>query len=266
MVWMIPDNTGRVPRRPYYEARELDAECERLIRDFLLSHRKTVEYPVLTEDLTVLVEKHVEDLDTYADLTRYGEDVEGVTEFFADQKPTVLISERISADDRRENRFRTTLTHEFGHMKFHGPLWAEKFATGDMLDRDPGDNKAISKRDNILNAPKTDWMEWQVGYLSGALLMPATPLRCLVSDYCSPRELHGDIHVVSEHAVRLIQMVMERFAVSEEAARVRLLKLNLITTVRGQPSLFDQHRKSADMRNFSLDSTMALITLERVII
>jgi hypothetical protein len=33
-------------------------------------------------------------------------------------------------------------------------------------------------------------------------------------------------------------MVMERFAVSEEAARIRLLKLNLITTTHGQPSLF----------------------------
>jgi hypothetical protein len=33
-------------------------------------------------------------------------------------------------------------------------------------------------------------------------------------------------------------MVMERFAVSEEAARIRLQKLNLITSAHGQPSLF----------------------------
>jgi Zn-dependent peptidase ImmA (M78 family) len=37
----------------------------------------------------------------------------------------------------------------------------------------------------------------------------------------------------------LVQLVMEQFAVSEEAARIRLLKLNLITTARGQGSLFD---------------------------
>ncbi|SET87925.1 ImmA/IrrE family metallo-endopeptidase [Oceanicella actignis] len=240
MVRMIPDNTGRFPRRPYFEARELDAECERLIREFLLSHKKKVAYPVSTDDLTVLVEAHVEDLDTYADLSGYGDDVEGVTEFFADRMPRVAISERISADDRRENRFRTTLTHEFGHVKFHGPLWAEKFATGDLLDRDPNANKAISRRDNILGAPQSDWMEWQAGYISGAILMPATPLRRLVSDYCAPRELHGNIHVASDHAAELIRRVMEQFAVSEEAARVRLLKLNLITTVQGQPSLFDR--------------------------
>ena len=69
--------------------------------------------------------------------------------------------------------------------------------------------------------------------------MPATPVRRLVSDYCRPRELHGDIHVSTEHAAQLIELVMTQFAVSEEAARIRLLKLNLITSARGQRSLFD---------------------------
>ena len=87
-------------------------------------------------------------------------------------------------------------------MKFHGPLWAQKFANGDLLERGVNANKAISKRDNILDAQQSDWMEWQAGYISGALLMPATPVRRLVSDYCGPLELHGDIHVLTEHAKR----------------------------------------------------------------
>ena len=124
-------------------------------------------------------------------------------------------------------------------MKFHGPLWAQKFATGDLLEHGLNANKAISTRENILNAPQSDWMEWQAGYISGALLMPATPVRRLVSDFCGPRELHGDVHVSSSHAARLIQLVTEQFEVSEEAARIRLLKLNLITTTFGQKSLFD---------------------------
>ncbi len=238
MVKMIPDNKGRFPRRPFYDARELDNECEQLIRDLLLTRKRKIEYPVSTEDLTVLIEMHDAELDSYADLSSYGADVEGVTEFFPARGPKVSISKWISADDRRENRFRTTLTHEFGHVKFHGHLWAEKFATGDMLEHGINANKAISKRDNILDAPQSDWMEWQAGYISGALLMPVTPIRRLVSDYCGPRELHGDIHVSSEHAMRLIQMIMEQFAVSEEAARIRLLKLSLITSTHGQPSLF----------------------------
>lgn len=238
MVKMIPDNTGRFARRPFFSERELDNECERLIHSFLQKRHGRIEYPVVTDDLTVLIEQHDAELDSFADLSSYGDDVEGVTEFFPDRGPKVSISERVSANDRRENRLRTTLTHEFGHVKFHGPLWAERFATGDLLDRGHNANKAISKRDNILNAPKSDWMEWQAGYISGALLMPATRVRRLVSDYCGPRELHGDIHVSSQHAGQLVQMVKEQFAVSEEAARIRLLKLNLIMTTVGQASLF----------------------------
>lgn len=238
MVKMIRDNTGRFAERPFYDERDLDNECERLIRDLLLKRHGKIDYPVATDDLTVLIEMHDAELDSYVDLSEHGDDVEGVTEFFPNRGPKVSISERISANDRRENRFRTTLTHEFGHVKFHGPLWAEKFATGDMLESGLNANKAISKRDNILNAPKSDWMEWQAGYISGALLMPITPIRRLVAEYCGPRELHGDIHVTSQHAMRLIQVVIERFTVSEEAARIRLLKLNLITATVGQASLF----------------------------
>ena len=238
MVKMIRDNTGRFAERPFYRERDLDDECERLIRELLMKRHGTVDYPVATDDLTVLIEMHDADLDPYADLSAYGPDVEGVTEFFPDRGPKVSISERIAADERRENRFRTTLTHEFGHVKFHGPLWSQKFANGDLLERGVNANKAISKRDNILDAPQSDWLDGPPVYTRGALGMPPTPVRRLVSDYCGPRELHGDIHVSTEHAAQLIQMVMERFAVSEEAARIRLLKLNLITSARGQPSLF----------------------------
>ena len=239
MVKMVRDRTGRFAMRPYFEARELDHECEALIRELLQRRHGKVSWPVATEDLTVLIEMHDAVLDSYADLTRYGDDVEGVTEFLPDRGPKVSISERISGDDRRENRYRTTLTHEFGHVKFHGPLWAEKFATGDLLDRRPDANKVISKRDNILNAPHSDWMEWQAGYISGALLMPATVVRHLVSDYCAPLELHGSIHVASDHAEALVTLVMDRFEVSAEAARVRLVKLNLLTLSEGPRSLFD---------------------------
>lgn len=111
-----------------------------------------VDYPVETDDLTVLIEMHDADLDPYA----YERDVEGVTEFFPDRGPKVSISERIAADERRENRFRTTLTHEFGHVKFHGPLWAQKFANGDLLERGVNANKAISTTSWTPRSP-TGW-------------------------------------------------------------------------------------------------------------
>jgi len=96
MVRMIPDKTGRFARRPFYDQRELDSECEGLIRDLLLKRRGEVEYPVSTDDLTMLIELHDADLDPYADLSRYGQDVEGVTKFFPDRGPHVSISAQIS--------------------------------------------------------------------------------------------------------------------------------------------------------------------------
>ena len=37
----------------------------------------------------------------------------------------------------------------------------------------------VCKRDSIMNARETDWMEWQAGYVCRALLMPVSPLRKL---------------------------------------------------------------------------------------
>ena len=50
MVKMIRDNTGRFAERPFYAARDLDNECERLIRDLLLKRHGQVDYPVAIDD------------------------------------------------------------------------------------------------------------------------------------------------------------------------------------------------------------------------
>lgn len=82
MVKMIPDNMGRFAQRPFYKEQELDAECERIAHQLLQHRRGSISFPITTDDLTVLIEQSGADLDTYADLSRYGVDVEGMTEFF----------------------------------------------------------------------------------------------------------------------------------------------------------------------------------------
>lgn len=238
MVRMVPDRTGRFAERPHYTVDELDRECERLVSAFLRKKRGDVRFPIATDDLHVLIEQQDASLDAYADLSAFGEDVEGVTEFFPDKGPMVSISERLANDGRRENRLRTTLTHEFGHVHFHRYLWAEKFISGRLFERKSLENKAICKRDTILNASQYDWMEWQAGFVSGAILMPASHVRRLVTDYCQPRGLHGAVYVGSDHGRALVGAIMEQFAVSEDAARIRLLKLNLVAESDRQPSLF----------------------------
>lgn len=60
---------------------ELDKECERLVTAFLRRLRGKAKYPISTDDLKTLIEEDARDLDQYADLSGYGLDVEGVTEF-----------------------------------------------------------------------------------------------------------------------------------------------------------------------------------------
>jgi Zn-dependent peptidase ImmA (M78 family) len=235
---MVRDNTGRFAQRPYYTAAELDRECEQIISAFLMAQHGQFRLPVTTDELSILIEQHEASLDSSVDLSDYGQDVEGMTAFYPDRNAEVSISDRLANDPRRENRLRTTLAHEFGHVHFHRDLWVGKFLTGRLFDRRSTENKVICKRDSILEAKETDWMEWQAGYVSGAILMPVGPLRRFVSDFCGNRGLHAAVSLASEPGQEIINDVMARFSVSEDAARVRLLKLGLLTTSDRQPSLF----------------------------
>ena len=120
---MLPDQTGRFAERPHYTLEELDRDCERIISAFLRKRHGEVRFPVTTDELNVLIEQTGASLDAYADLRSYGADVEGVTAFFPDRDPEVSISELLANDPRRENRLRTTLSHEFGHVHLHRHLW-----------------------------------------------------------------------------------------------------------------------------------------------
>jgi Zn-dependent peptidase ImmA (M78 family) len=239
MVKMVRDQTGRFPERPHYTIQELDRECEALVAKLLVKRHGEVRSRITTDELSLLIEQNGADLDSSVDLTPFGDDVEGVTVFHPDREPEVMISERLAEDARRENRLRTTMAHEFGHVHFHRYLWADKLSARGLFDRMSSENKAICKRDAILNARDYDWMEWQAGYVSGAVLMPATAIRRLAFDYCEPRSLHGAVALVSEHGRTIVAMVTEEFQVSEEAARVRLQKLGLLAPSDRQPSLFD---------------------------
>src|SRR3989304_481051 len=177
MKW-IKDKTGRFSQRPFYEAQELDFECETLMTTFLQSKYGKVSFPLTTEDLTILIEQNTSDLDLYVDLNIKGDEVEGMTLFLRKNKPKVLIDQRFSDQPNRENRLRTTLSHELGHVKLHGFLVSDQQLS--LFNADDATLTIVCKRDTILNAWEIDWMEWQAGYASGAYLMPATPVRELV--------------------------------------------------------------------------------------
>ena len=248
---MIPDRTGRFPERPHYEIAELDVECERLISDFLIDRHGRVKWPVATDDLTCLLEQHAEDLDLYADLSGEGHDVEGVTEFQPSRRPRVRISAALASAEHRANRLRTTLTHELGHVHFHGFLFELRTSRLDLFAgqsspvRSQPDQAVLAvsqkcHRSGILNAPDVDWMEWQAGYACGAFLMPARPLRATIRDLARDAEvLRNAAAPAADRERALIARVADRFDVSHEAARVRLVKTKVLAPTPSSSPLFE---------------------------
>jgi hypothetical protein len=232
----VKDMTGRFAMRPHYEPAELDKECEKILSAFFGGRIPT---PIETDSLAKLIDRDTSDFDPGADLGHYGPDVEGVTEFLPPRKPKVRIVAELAYDEVRHNRYRTTLTHEYGHVHFHAYLFATEPRDGDLFNAAPAKGgEQVCKRDNIINARKTDWMEWQAGYVCGALLMPLTALRRSVASYQEKHKLFGPIADRSAHAVSLIDAIRKEFQVSADAARVRLVQLSHVQPQAQGHSLF----------------------------
>lgn len=221
MKWYL-DPTGRFPQRPYYEGEELDRECEAIVAAFLKREHGAVAYPITTNDLTILIEREAGSLDLYADLSAQGEGVEGMTEFFRRGKPAVHVAAEL-LESGRENRLRTTLTHELGHIKFHGFLWTFE---APQLPRGIGQAAPSPRchRETIIGANQVDWLEWQAGYASGALLIPLSALKRTVREARKEAGVFGDVAVGSPAGQEIIRKVQQGYQVSADAARVRLLQ------------------------------------------
>ncbi len=222
MKW-VRDRTGRFERRPYYHQQEIDLQCEELLSSYWRDKGESPAFPMSTDALTVLMEHQTSELDLYANLLSEGRDVEGVTEFFARKKPVVRIAKYLSDQPQRENRLRSTLAHELGHVVFHNFLWT--LDKGQVARKSKRQRRPKCQRAKILAAPQTDWMEWQAGYAGGALLMPITPMHKVVTGAFAEWGIRKRVEFASDHHFDLIDRVAAKFAVSRDAAGVRLLKL-----------------------------------------
>ena len=213
---LIPDHTGRFPERPHYEIEELEDECERIITSFLERRYGQIVIPVPTDALKVLIEGEAAKL-LRADLSHEGEEVHGITEFFPGCKPWVSIARELSAQPWRAHRERTTLAHEYGHVHWHTPLY-------DRYCR-PGERHKCARGQLLPRLGQRDWMEWQAGYISGALLMPRSRVKLQVEAFRREHAVDLPLTAASVDGQILIGRVGELFDVSREAAEVRLLQL-----------------------------------------
>jgi hypothetical protein len=216
---LVADQIHGLGQRPHYEPAELDREFEKIVSSHLRRRHGSPDRAVSTDDLAVLVEDNTDELDLYADLAGFGEGVEGVTSFRPGSLPTVLISNDLGSSEHRENRLRTTLAHEFGHVHLHRYIIDLAIA-----EKRIGANTPIAcKRETIVSAPRVDWREWQAGYACGAVLMPARRLRQKVADW-----QWGWKGEAADAGHALISEMAKIFQVSRLAAEVRLRVLGLV--------------------------------------
>jgi hypothetical protein len=218
----LRDPLGRPIQRLYFKTEVLDARCEEIIKGFMERRSGGFRLPIPTDELTRLIEEEADDLDLYAQLP---DGVEGLTDFFADRRPKVRIAESLYRT-RSDHRLRTTLAHEFGHVNLHAPLWRRDGAAAEGQLAEPSWTCA---RETIVDAPENDWMEWQAGYVCGALLMPANAVREWVQELAVRSDIRPPFAAESTPGTELISIVAQRCNVSDLAARIRLLKLGLLS-------------------------------------
>ncbi len=122
---------------------------------------------------------------------------------------------------QRVNRLRTTLAHEYGHLLLHA--WLYEHFRGQV--RNPAPLRCYSRTVEGNVDRLMDWMEWQAGYICGALLMPKRRMDLLVGAFGKENGCAGPLLRDNIAGRRLIERVTDLFDVSRDAARVRLLKL-----------------------------------------
>jgi Zn-dependent peptidase ImmA (M78 family) len=227
MIWKS-DYTGRFPQRPHWELEELEKLCEERTLPFLTARYGQAPARLPTDALTVLIEDQAEVLDLDADLISEDEreEIHGVTTFKAGERPTVEINRHLRRTLQRINRLRTTLAHEYGHLLLHA--WLYEHFHGRVGNPAPLRCYSRTVEGNI--DWLIDWMEWQAGYLCGALLMPRWRVDLLINAFAREIGIAGPLKRDSIEGGRLIERVTDLFDVSREAARVRLLKLGHLAT------------------------------------
>jgi hypothetical protein len=200
---------------------EIDRKCEQIIREFMELECGGFVVPIPTSALTRLIERDADDLDLYADLSKDGQGIDGVTDFVKDKRPRVRISKELS-EAKNEHRLRTTLTHEYGHVKFHAPLVAAEALDQDLFG--PGATKTPHhcNRERIYSKNTSNWMEWQAGYVCGSLLMPLTIFKEFVLEFFKRENTHAPLKICTPLAEKLLAEISQKFHVSRDAAKVRL--------------------------------------------
>ena len=223
---------------------ELTAEDELKKADLL----PTADNPVT--DLERFVEGYLDaTLDQYADLEP---DVLGLTHFDTGKRPAIslnrdLTGSALDSEDARPGlvgRWRATLAHEACHILFHRILF-ELDLDQDSLFPEPESRSELQglmrclKREVGYTTRAHDWREVQANRGMAALLLPRKVFQTVVlaetAELGLPTE---DLRAGTEPTNLLVDRLSERFAVSKQAASIRLATLGFVTRADVAPLPF----------------------------
>jgi len=188
----------RRPRPPFIPKRRIERRAERLLQEY---GRLEAAPPVPVEDI---LERHLGLSLAFEDLTAVlgRDDVLGATWL---DTAEVVIDHRLDPGlhPEAEGRYRFTVAHEIGHWLLHAP------------DDDGGAGGAPLHR----RRSEKDPLEWQADYFAACLLMP----RDMVVPAWHEEQRGAAAGAEATPTARLAR----RFAVSEQAMRIRLEDLQL---------------------------------------
>ena len=227
-------------RRLWFDPREIDdLMVDELRRADLLPDASRT-------DLSVDVEAFVESyLGLPFDLSAELEvDVLGMTAFVPGRRPKISINRDLteSAFDREDTtpglvgRWRATVAHEACHVLLHRILFESPEEQSCLFPAPDGGGEPSHlmrclKRDVGFERPVSDWREVQANMGMGALLMPKPVfLAAFDEERERVKATHGRVAEGSPKHERLASLLAARFAVSRQAARIRL------TTLKGVKS------------------------------
>lgn len=225
-----------IPKPKFLHPKQIDRAAESLIVEYMRRKYGEAVFPVPTEALARIVERDALDFDLFADLSEREGSPEGVTDFNKGKKPDVYIDARLH-DDPTEHRLRSTLAHEYGHVVLHDPLVQARWAQGSLVGREQAVTHS-SYRPSQEKEPKGDLIEYQAWLFCGSLLMPANHLSRLVSEAMERAGLYATQHPDSDFGLSAIGETVRAFGVSPAIARIRLVRLDLLSEKEHEASLF----------------------------
>jgi hypothetical protein len=195
---------------------------------------------------TVDVERFIQCLgvrmDQYADLDA---SVLGLTEFFSDQPPRILINRDLTgAIDNDETppgirgRWRATMAHEASHVVMHRILFEQK-QNQQALFQTQGDIPAKQlmrclKRSVLFRGGGSgDWREVQANMGMAELLMPQSIFRQIARNLIQQHSFAPDVLSIGSNAAGVLTGELAAlFDVSKQAAGIRLESLGLLSAAQ----------------------------------